>query len=71
MKSAFYLLVLTFFAITIGWIFLNVVRPQIIEGGCSEIAAKSSNVLFKDQKRLDPKYNYENVKARCLEDAQK
>lgn len=71
MKSAFYLLVIAISALTIGWVFVNYLRPQIIERGCSEMAEKSSNVLFKDQEHLDPKYNYENVKARCLEDSLK
>ena len=71
MKNILYLLIFAATAFTIGWLFVNYFRPQIIERGCSEMAEKSSDVLFKDQEHLDPKYNYENVKARCLEDSLK
>ena len=69
MKSILYLLIFAATAFTIGWLFINHFQPQIVERGCSEMAQKSSDILFEDQGNLDPKYKYDNVKARCLEDS--
>lgn len=69
MKSFLYLFIFTAVAFAIGWLFLNITRPQLIEVGCAEIAQKSSNILFKKQEPLKPEYQYNQVKERCLEDS--
>ena len=71
MKSAFYFLLLVLFATALGFLFYNNYRPQIVERGCAEIAAQSSDLIFNNKKPNDPTYEYENVKQRCLEDSLK
>lgn len=71
MKSFLYLFIFTTVAFSIGWLFLNISRPQLIEAGCAEIAQKSSDILFKKQEPLNPEYQYHQVKERCLKDSLK
>jgi len=68
-KENFYLLIIVGIASFIGWAFLTFLRPTIIESGCSEIAEKSNNRILSEEKVLDSKYSFENIYARCLEDA--
>ena len=69
MKSAFYFLLLILVALAIGFLFYGQYRPQIVERGCAEIAAQSSDLIFKNKKPNDAEYEFENVKQRCLEDS--
>ena len=67
-KSKIYLLIIGALASLIGWGFYTYLRPQIIEAGCADIAEKSSGIYYKNRILMDPSYNFDNLKARCLED---
>jgi hypothetical protein len=69
--SKIYLLIFAGFASLIGWAFFEYYRSLIIEAGCSEIAAASSILFGKNKEKTNPFYKYENIKARCLEEASK
>jgi len=70
MKSVLYLLIIGGTAIGLGIVFFTYFRPMIVERGCAEIAQKSTGI-FKNQNNLDPQFQYDGVKNRCLEDALK
>lgn len=71
MKGLLYLILFILSASALGYLFFFHYRPQIIERGCAEIAAQSSDLIFKNKKPNDANYEYENVKQRCLEDSLK
>ena len=71
MKSIFYLTLFILSALALGYFFYYQYRPQIIERGCSEIAAQSEQLVFKKGQPQDPEYSYDGVLSRCLTDAKK
>ena len=53
----------------VAWVFNSYLRPTIIEAGCGEIAQKSSDLYNTKNPDATSAYNYNNLKARCLEEA--
>jgi len=68
-KNGLYIFLIASLALIIGWIFLYQYRPVLIEANCSDVAASSTNLFGKNQNILDPNYDYNYLKAKCLEDA--
>ena len=71
MKGLLYLILFILSASALGYLFFFHYRPQIIERGCAEIAAQSSDYLFKGKNIDNSEYSYESVRLRCLEDSLK
>lgn len=68
-KSKFYLVFVLIVAIVIGWSIFTHYQPLIIQASCSEIAANSSNFIYKERELLDQTYSYDNIKTKCLRDS--
>ena len=66
-KSNVYLFAVAAVAFIIGWTFMYKYRPQIVEAGCSNVAARSSNFLQSEEAKSST-FNYEDVKTRCILD---
>lgn len=68
-KGKLYLLIIAASAFLIGWAFNSFLKPAMIEAGCGQIASKSSVLYYKERSLVDPVYSYDNLKAKCLQDA--
>lgn len=68
MKSILYLSILIATAVGLGIVFFTYFRPIIVEQGCAEIAQQSSDYLGNEE-RVNPRFTFDNVKERCLQDA--
>ncbi|OGM32987.1 hypothetical protein A3D01_05690 [Candidatus Woesebacteria bacterium RIFCSPHIGHO2_02_FULL_39_13] len=68
-KKGLYIVLILAVASMVGWVFLFYYRPVLIEASCSDIANNSTNLFNRQQNELDPNYNYDYLKSRCLEDA--
>lgn len=68
MKSFLYLSIFAITALALGILFYTYFRSMIVERGCAEIAAQSSD-YFEGEERINPRYEFDNVKDRCLEDS--
>ena len=71
MRSLIYFILFVLSAGALGYLVFFHYRPQIIERGCAEVAAQSSDYLFKGKNVENTDYDYQSVKDRCLEDALK
>ena len=69
-KKGLYLVIIIAFASIIGWVFLYFYKPALIEASCSDVAAGSSRLFANKKNGLDRNYDYNYIKARCLEDAE-
>lgn len=68
LKSKIYLCIVVVTAFLIGWAFHSYVKPTIIEAGCDQIASQSNGLYYREREIIDPAYNYDNIKERCLQD---
>ena len=54
-----------------AWGLVIYYKPVITESGCSEMAAQSSSIYYKNKLDLYPDLNYDTLKAKCLEESTK
>jgi hypothetical protein len=64
--SKLYILLIAAVASLLGWSFFVFYKPMIIEASCSEIAATSSNLLFKNREKYTGEFSFYNVKSDCV-----
>ena len=64
-----FLFIAFIFATIIGWAFLTLLRPMVIDTGCSEIAERSSSIFVKRQKSYFENYDFDYLKAKCMDEA--
>jgi hypothetical protein len=67
-KSHFYFIILMAFLSLLGWFIFTFYKATIVDVGCSEIA---QNSVFNYSKRfeLDPSYDYDYIKAVCIDES--
>ncbi len=68
-KSHWYLIIALGIAVIIGWSIYSQYKPLIIKASCSEIAAKSSDLIYKNIDSFEPVYSYENINKKCIKDS--
>ncbi len=68
-NNTHYFLIVIATASLIAWAFFTYYKPIIIEASCSDIAEGSSGLYAKRKEIYDPRFTYENLKVRCIEEA--
>jgi len=68
-KSKWFLLLVFGVAMLVGWSVYNQYKPYLIQASCSEIAATSSNLIYKRNDILESNHSYEYVKSKCIQDS--
>jgi hypothetical protein len=68
-KSHWYLVFVAVVAGVIGWSIHTHYKPLMIRATCSEIATKSSGLVFDEEGSFDSDYTYQKMMRKCLEDS--
>jgi hypothetical protein len=62
-------LAMGFVMLFLSWGIFIYYSPIITETNCSEIASKSSSILTSENSKYYPSTDYDNIKAKCMEES--
>jgi hypothetical protein len=67
-SSTFFIAIVVVLSYLVAWSYWANVRPTLVMAGCSDTAYHSSQIVTKDEPKVDYSYGYDHLYAVCLTD---